>query len=289
MVDYNTTLFEMSRVKSVSMDELFSWIATAIEKEEYKNYEISLDGMSEKCEGYIGEIVFLKVTGRDIENKENTLNLVVKHSKQNEHLRTSVFRFMFDAEIHFYEKVYPVFEKFQIEKSVPVIFNAVPKCLKVLRFHKKEVLIFENLKAQGYEMYNRMKPLNIFHIKAVLEQLGKLHALSFALRDQRKTEFEAILKNYPNFLGNFLPDRFIRRCFGTALNNGLKVLLDHREFELVDKFKGMLSEYVDDVADIMAKIVDEDETQSVIVHGDGWNNNFMFKYKVTLLYLIHFV
>lgn len=273
----------MNQVRTVSKNELFSWIAKAIEGEDLKTYEISLGGTSEKCDGYVGEIVFAKVTGRDVRNKEKTLNLVVKHSKQNEHLRASVFRFMFAAEIHFYEKVYPVFEKFQLEKDVSVTFNAVPKCLKTLRLHKKEVLIFENLKTQGYELHNRREPLNVFHIKAVLEQLGKLHALSFALRDQRKTEFNAISANYPNFLGNFLTHRQIRGCFEVALNNGLKTLSDHGEIELVDKFKKMLSEHVDDVADIMAKIVERDETQSVIVHGDGWNNNFLFKYKVRVV------
>ncbi|XP_018566825.1 uncharacterized protein LOC108907569 [Anoplophora glabripennis] len=269
----------MDQTKAVLKNDLISWVAKAVERKNFNTFKVTLDGTSEKCDGYIGDIVFVNVTGTNTDNKEETLHLVVKHSKQNDYFRASAFKHMFDAEIHFYDKVYPVLERFQLEKKLSVTFSAVPKCLKTLCLEKKEVLILESLKPQGYKLCDRRKPLNIFHIKAILEQFGRLHALSFALRDQRRNEFEAIVKNYPDFLGNFLRDKLTRGCFRPVLNNALKTLLDHGEAELVNKFEKIIAKYTDNVADVMAKIVDEDEEQSVIVHSDGWCNNYMFKYK----------
>lgn len=58
----------------------------------------------------------------------------------------------------------------------------------------EEVLILEDMREQGYVMLDRRNSLDVTHCQLVLEHLAKLHAISFAMRDQKPEQFNS-LKN----------------------------------------------------------------------------------------------
>jgi hypothetical protein len=58
----------------------------------------------------------------------------------------------------------------------------------------EEVLVLEDMRDQGYKMLDRRTSMDVTHCQLVLEQLAKLHAFSFAMRDQKPEQFNN-LKN----------------------------------------------------------------------------------------------
>ncbi|KAJ8957800.1 hypothetical protein NQ314_006475 [Rhamnusium bicolor] len=145
---------------SVTTPELFSWVEESLDNTKLKNYQINIDGKSEKGDGYAGEIVFVSVNGASNENKKKVLHWVIKHAKRNAHLRKTIpMKAAFDNEIYIYDKVLPTFKKFQLEKNVLDVFESVPKCYKTLIFDDMEVLVLDNLKKRGYELHDKKKTI----------------------------------------------------------------------------------------------------------------------------------
>ncbi|KAJ8943195.1 hypothetical protein NQ318_000676 [Aromia moschata] len=96
--------------KSVTKADVTSWIERALERKNFKNYEISLTGKTEKGDGYFGDIVFATVAVTTRDNIKKNINLVIKHGKPSDHARKiAPVRVAFETEIHFYKNVLPAF------------------------------------------------------------------------------------------------------------------------------------------------------------------------------------
>lgn len=51
------------------------------------------------------------------------------------------------------------------------------------------ILFLEDLQLRGFVMWDRIKQLDFAHMSLSFRALGRFHALSFALRDQRPEDF----------------------------------------------------------------------------------------------------
>lgn len=168
------------------------------------DYEIEYSAGSGKGDNYIG--ILYRVIVRSKKDGNVKLNLIVKLPPQ-EIARREQFsvRPVFLRESQFYEEVYPIYQKFQEEKGIDVKnegFYQVPLCFKSMTEDLYEGLIFEDLKASGFEMYDRLKNLTIDHVLITVKVIAKMHAVFFAIKDQ-KPELIADLRN--------LTDAFLER------------------------------------------------------------------------------
>lgn len=138
----------------------------------------------------------------------------------------------------------------------------------------------ENLRTQGYSVHEKSIPLDLNHLHVMLKAYAEWHALSFALKDQKPQEYAELTKN----LDESPFKNFFRTMFGTLLDhtqNQLFVMLEEKgEVELLQKYKNLLGNEKGSI--VLEKVVDEPEEVSVVLHGDCWNNNLMFKYEVSL-------
>ncbi|KAJ8957798.1 hypothetical protein NQ314_006473 [Rhamnusium bicolor] len=233
---------------------------------EINKNSFTLDGKSEKGDGYAGEIVFVTVNGTSKENKKKILHWVIKHAKRNPHLRKTIpMKAAFDNEIYIYDKVLPTFKKFQLENNISDVFDSVPKCYKTLIFHNMEVLVLDNLKAGGFELYDKRIPFNTCHLKTILKEYGKLHALSFALRYQRHEEFSKLTKFGIDVLKMFHESSSIKEIVQKAVINVLSMLEENNEFGLMENFKALMEK---GVVNIFSDLLAQQEPQSVICIGE---------------------
>ncbi|KAJ8963388.1 hypothetical protein NQ318_018865 [Aromia moschata] len=201
----------------ITENDLISWVRQSIRDENFHNCKIEFAGKSEKGEGYLGEIVYVNVSGTTNDGGTKTLDLVIKYSKNHSYLRkVSPVKSAFRREIFVYDQIFPIFDKFQREKHIQDVFGTVPKCYKTIILDDMEVLVLNNIRKLGYEMHDGKKTLNLCHLKALLVEYAKLHALSELL--------------------------------------------------------------VKDAGSLLSDLTEEEEPQSAIIHGDCWNNNFMFFY-----------
>lgn len=78
-----------------------------------------------------------------------------------------------------------MFKEFQDGKvDIPKekIFYEVPICYRTINIEFNEALFMDDLKLKGFEMFDRHKEITIDHAVLVMKVLGKLHAVSYAMR-----------------------------------------------------------------------------------------------------------
>nr|XP_023023753.1 uncharacterized protein LOC111511912 [Leptinotarsa decemlineata] len=254
--------------------EIFKCIEESKKTENLSGLKIDLTGTNEKGEGYIADFVFATVSGTDENNQLQVDHLAIKMGKRSKELREKMpaIMEMYKREELFYEKVLPTFLEFQLEKKVENPFNAVPKCLNVHSTDVLTALVFENLKKCGYSLHDKRQPMNLQHIRLVLKNYAKLHALSFALRDQEKEKFDELTSWYYSVLKKMV----IGMNMSEKSDTVPKKLREAGRDDLAAKYEDQMETGRENV---LLKCLDDVPKESVITHGDCHNNNFLFKYE----------
>ncbi|XP_060518251.1 uncharacterized protein LOC132697021 isoform X2 [Cylas formicarius] len=235
--------------------EINDWVGEMLKRENLSKYNVIVNGTSEKGDGYLGDIKFVHVWGNESDGNVREFDLVIKHGKKNEDLRQKLpVRLAFQREIFVYTRVMPTFQTFLMEKG----------------------LSFQNLKKIGYELHDRRIPMDLEHLRHTLGVYGQWHAMSLALKDQNAEQFEKLGRLGCVWKAFSKNKEFQDMIVGTE-NVFRSILEERNEIELLRKFKEMIKP---SIWDVWQELLQVDEERSVISHGDCWNNNFMFKYRV---------
>lgn len=246
--------------------------------EGFKNYDLKVDHGSAVGDGFVGLIY--KVIIQEIDS-DKKLPVVLKFPPENQARRREFGAMdLFKREVFVYNEFLPELVKFQKERHIKEAdgFFNFPKCYFAEFNEEKDdsVIIMEDLREDGYKMWDKYKPVNLEHTKLLVLALGKLHALSFALKTQKLELFEKF-KSMNDFMAEKMGDEkmvgmmtgSIQRAVDTIDEKDVK--RRNRALRLLDNFSQMLHELT---------APKEAEPFAVVGHGDCWSNNFMFQYKV---------
>lgn len=140
------------------------------------------------------------------------LHLLCKLAPSNAaHRKEFLAELLFAREALMYNNIFPMFAKLQEEKglSKEECFTAYPKCYEAIADPENSqfVIIIEDLRSKGYTMWPKHKPVLVNHAHAVMKQLGRLHGITFALKDQRPDVYEE-LKQVEDLIHAFLETNF---------------------------------------------------------------------------------
>lgn len=61
-------------------------------------------------------------------------------------------------------------------------FYEFPKCFKTITTEFEEAIVLEDLKQDGYFMFDRFQELTYDRVELVMKVLGKFHAISMAIK-----------------------------------------------------------------------------------------------------------
>lgn len=273
-----------------------------------KNFKIKVTSASKAGEnnfiGIIHRVIFTKL---DEDGNENgpAANLILKVAPQNL-LRRSQFvvRPAFEREIYSYEKVsmchglikkfkkflmkchfvflqilpaFRHFEQSKLDDFEQFGFTEYPKCYRTVELNINEGLIFEDLAVRGFTTIDRRtEEVTVDHLRLVMQSLGKLHAISFAMKDQQIQKFKELAANLSEVF--IRPDdAHLRECFTKQAQLAFDAISGSDDAHLLAKVKKL---YEKDAIDVAAECLDLRLTgsASVIGHSDCWQNNVQFKY-----------
>lgn len=170
----------------------------------------------------------------------------------------------------------------KFEESKGVIFeengfNVYPKCYRTIDADPNECVLLEDMSVRDFTIIDRYtEEITADHVRLVMQALGKLHAISFALKDQQPKQFEELTSNLSEIFIRRDDERF-RGYFNMLVQNVKDALSGEEDAHLLEKITKF---YDRDAIDIAADCLDHKLTGSsaVISHGDAWQNNTMFKY-----------
>lgn len=241
-------------------------------------FNITSRSASNVGDGFVGVLLGVVISGTRNGAPDQTLELVCKFPPSSEMGQRFAVR-LFQREIALYEVFLPALEKFQLEKGINRNngFFAFPKCYGTHSDEEKceFAIVLEDLRARGFRMWNKYAPIDYQHVKLVCAELGKFHALSFALRQQRPDLFDEFrsLDSLMFKIMNVFPSsaEYYARNFETAIQAMNPD--DEKEIEIL---KYLQENFKDNLQ--AAVSASDAEPFTVLCHGDFWNNNIMFQY-----------
>lgn len=275
---------EIVKTAIVQCSEIPTYAVGLIEaiavKEGFTEYTVRSTSGSNHGDGFMGIMVRVVIEG-DRQGHADRLCLICKMPPTDK-VRRELFHTskVFVNEIYAYDVMLPAMLKFQTEKSVPkdVGFFRFPKCYGT--FADPEAgdfaIVLEDLRETGYQMWNKLDTLDYAHARLVVAELGRFHALSHALRDQRPTEFAELRLKKADFMLNMLDSDMGANTWKNMYMMAREAL-EPNETELRDKMRLLADTFVDRLRRCCKD--DASEPFGVLCHGDFWNNNIMYRYE----------
>lgn len=233
-------------------------------------------------EHYGSVMLAIEVTVRKESGKEQTLHLVAKLIPANEMLRIAFdVPVTFKKEITAYTETIPTLEEFQKKHGVrdKLYSSLFPKCYGArisLDSNKNVVdedgvLVFENLKIEGYQTEDRLVGFDLEAAKLILSDLARFHAVPLALKAQKPELFKE--KVMPALVQNKGLEQLpveVGLAFHNSIMEGAKEVPELEPYlERIQKVVDYSAEhpYVNRARD--------DELFSTISHSDFWVSNTM--------------
>uniref|UniRef100_A0A904A421 CHK kinase-like domain-containing protein n=1 Tax=Anopheles quadriannulatus TaxID=34691 RepID=A0A904A421_ANOQN len=239
-------------------------------------YRLESESGSKVGDGFAGDLVKVFIRERDRE-----LVILCKLLPENETRKQQGIS-LFVRETEAYMQILPLLLKFQDEKALAKHlprFDNVPRCYyaKTTLDSMEAVVIMEDLRLQAYRMWDKANPVDFEHARLLMATLGRLHALSFAMKDQQPEEF-AQCREFTDPMTKMLaldPKKTFQKMAASMCRRAIDTL------EKDDTYRrGKLERLQDQCVQEIEACVDANaaEPYAVIGHGDCWSNNVMFQY-----------
>ncbi|XP_050513896.1 uncharacterized protein LOC126889562 [Diabrotica virgifera virgifera] len=178
-------------------------------------------------------------------------------------------------EVFFYGTILKEYQEFQNNKKLPVLFDMIPNCYKTFSENDNEVIILDNLKKDGYVLHSREEPMNMAHLEMGLKSYAKLHAMSFALKDQNREIFENISKNCHSIIKEVFVN--LKKMYDTRSPTVVETLKEAGRPDLSILYEKYINEK--SIYNRFMEVWDTIPNDQALMHADCHNANMMFQYK----------
>jgi Ecdysteroid kinase-like family len=248
-------------------------------------------------DGFMGLLLRVIITGpREINGgsvKNDSLALIVKMPPDSQERREQFKSIpIFEREALFYEKIFPLFVEFQRERGITEEtdgFFAAPRCYKIIADaeHQNYAMILEDLKITGYQLFDKHKVIDYDHVTLLVQKLARMHALSFAIRDQ-EPELFAEMHSLKDVMIEHMIDTTsqFEKMMQMGVDRAIKTLDPVADEEKIEKLTKLRNEIIKTLEFCASH--EEAEPFGVLLHGDCWNNNMMYAYDEVSFFLFDF-
>lgn len=267
------------------LPENITKIINKIAKNEgFTEFKIETEAGSKHGDGLMGVLKAVTISGVKCQQNRTSeaekLQLLCKVPSSSE-TRQKNFQLplFFGRELHVYLELFPELIRFQQEKGLSDAdsFLSFPKmyACEIDPENNNFVLVMEDLRPKRYEMWPGENVIPLEHALLVLRELGKLHGISFALKDQRPEQFAKYQQLTDNTFSLCVRGKFKSFTNG-AIERAIKVLNNSEHRKLMENFRKTYATTIEEI------LVGESSKEfGVIGHGDCWNNNLLFQHADT--------
>ncbi|XP_058058525.1 uncharacterized protein LOC131209465 [Anopheles bellator] len=240
-------------------------------------YRLKTEPGSKEGDGFSGQMikVFIREARREV--------IVLCKVLPDNQVRKEQGVPMFERETEVYVNVLPFLLDFQRDKALESEcpqFDNVPRCYfaKTSVDTKEAVIIMEDLRAQAYRLWDKTNTVNLEHAELLMATIGRLHAISFAIKEQLPEKFAECTGKLVDPMATLIQaenNGGFDRIMATMWQRAVDVLEPHDTLhrEKLNLLKDRCCAEI--ISCVEAKAA---EPYAIIGHGDCWSNNMMFQY-----------
>ncbi|XP_042227323.1 uncharacterized protein LOC121869809 [Homarus americanus] len=237
----------------------------------------SVKDFTQKGDNYANVVTSVSVS-YSIHGKDQSVSYVVKiNTKHNVDNEMDFFiAILFKKEAEFYEEIMPLLNSELT--SVGLRELRMPTWFHTHCEDGQDMIFLENLRPQGYQMFDRRKVMDVPHATLVLQELARMHAASRLLQARTPDEefcdqFKYIKTTWTNFCDT--AKEMVNNFFASTICNAEEMLHKVKGYELAEQW---MAKNKTDTAGVIERHLIRDPKFDVICHGDCWNNNVLFRY-----------
>ncbi|KAK5642413.1 hypothetical protein RI129_008580 [Pyrocoelia pectoralis] len=263
--------------KDVMVNERILNLVRQLLKDNINNCKISVESASKLGENWLGLLNSLTIEYENIDKNKIKLYLVAKVAPHQTAYRDALqIREVYIREIFFYNSVIPEFRKLQEERRLPQIFNPFPKLYATTTEEFREGVLMADMKKKGFRVYNHRVNTDYPHTLMAIKELGKFHALSYALKAHKPEAFKYLLLNCEESFFKGLHDSLV--SIVTKLGNiVLKAYDQVEDKEHYDALRNSINGVSNTLKFVFS--LKNHEEYAVINHGDYEVRNILYKYE----------
>ncbi|CAL4090523.1 unnamed protein product [Meganyctiphanes norvegica] len=232
---------------------------------------------TKKGDGYSGDLIKLEVQAT-VQNMGETFEKeyqhIIKFTSQDP-IQLEFVKKWTTAKREFliYSEVIEELNRFQANLTD----NMYPICIPTTVFSrnndKEHVIVMENMKTLGYENKPKSEFLNFNEAKIGLEQLARLHAISYVYNKTHN-----INEKYPEF---DVPQLYIK-MLSSGISQQIDMIVDFLKFQGESEHQNLINKIVsskkEQIENSKKTFLTRDQSQILCLnHGDPWNNNILVK------------
>ncbi|KAK5642405.1 hypothetical protein RI129_008572 [Pyrocoelia pectoralis] len=245
------------------------------------NYTVDILNVTKIGENYSGSVHNVKIKRNDKEEDDIKFHLFAKMAPHEGcHRNTSPIRAMYECEIHSYENIFPELIKFQKDKNVAT-FRPFAKSYASSLEMGAEALLMDDMKMKNFKLIDHRAKLDLQHATLIMREIGKFHALSFAIRDQRPELFKYLENNCRDIF--YSNDKMSSTLHKAVTNIGTAILKSYDTSTNVKEVES-LQNFIKNLPSVLNSVLSLDKAgkYAVINHGDLEIRNILFRYNVSI-------
>lgn len=241
-----------------------------------EEYDVELLN-NEKGEGFVGEIIFINLTHKVTREKTH---LILKQEQVRNGETVEKFRTLCRNELEFYDVIWPFLRNYYKNVSNTIV-DFVPKYFGGSNEGRIKIVL-ENLRQPGYSTYDKSKPFDDDHCQIIFKTYGIYHGISMALRELDNEQYKKLVGDKSNVFAKEFEKELMRKAFIDRLEESKEYFDPVKDKSILDKLE-ICKQFE---LQPLCQLLNEAYPNGVILHGDCWSNNLMFKYDVSIILFI---
>ncbi|XP_026750854.3 uncharacterized protein LOC113511430 [Galleria mellonella] len=237
-------------------------LKSIIRREGYVTYKIDVATIPQNGGSYLSTTTEIEVRGKTAE-RDKEMNIFVKNILPGDNLDFFSVSDIHSRELFVYKELSEVFTKLQDDAGVPI--NERYRIVKCYEETNSEFLILENLSKKGFMTIDSIDPISLSFARLSIQQLARLHALSFVLKNKRPQYFENKIKPIES------PIKF-NDAFKGFVTNFSRISMQ----SLDDDMKKKVEKFIPKVIEKMPQYL-QDKSIGCLCHGDFKSTNILTK------------
>lgn len=221
--------------------------------------------------GLMSDVLFLTLTHKKTNEK---LQLVIKQSVPI----PGIGELCFENEISFYQSVWPKLTAFWNHKVGKPLPEFIARCYVTSK--NPYALVLGDVTSEGFAVHPKTKPFTDELCRLIFDRYGVFHAMSLILKKHDPERFRKLVEP---LRGGFEHAFDEKRFFGRYMKEYIKEIAMEFESKNYAKLLKKMEKYVLNGHELVGNALKYDTDNCVVLHGDCWSNNILFKYDVSIL------